>query len=65
MLSSIILSLAMSMSPATAIETNNLQAEEANHKRGTLRINHKRGTLRINHKRGTLRINHKRGTLRI
>ena len=74
MLSSIILSVVMSVSPAPAIDTNDLQEQEIiqqdslnqiNKKRGTLRINKKRGTLRINKKRGTLRINKKRGTLRI
>ena len=65
MLSSIILSMAMSVSPATLTDTQSLNIENIDHKRGELRIDHKRGELRIDHKRGELRIDHKRGELRI
>ena len=65
MLSSIILSMAMSASPAPIQDIQNLDIENVDKKRGTLRIDKKRGTLRIDKKRGTLRIDKKRGTLRI
>jgi len=74
MLSSLILSLAMSMSPATEIETNDLQVQEVNHRRGSLRISNNGSSVPTNHRRGSLRIsnngssvptNHRRGSLRI
>ena len=65
MLSSIILSMAMSVSPAPVADFHDLDVTNINEKRGKLRINEKRGKLRINEKRGKLRINEKRGKLRI
>ena len=74
MLSSLILSLVMSGTPATA-DVNTLNVQEVGTKRGTVRIGTKRGTVRIEHnklnvdeagtKRFTVRIGTKRGTVRI
>ena len=69
MLNSIILSLVMSISPASSIDSvtnaTDLQTQEVNQKRGTIRMNQKRGTIRMNQKRGTIRMNQKRGTIRM
>ena len=56
MLSSIILSLVMSTSPASAIDTNDLQTQEVNQEHNLIQINKKRGTIRMNKKRGTIRM---------
>ena len=71
MLSSIILSLVMTTSPATALdattsmETSNLQVQDINQKRGSIRMNQKRGSIRMNQKRGSIRMNQKRGSIRM
>ena len=74
MLSSLILSMAMSMSPATAIDTNDLQVQEVSRRRGSLRISEKGSSEPISRRRGSLRISEKgssepisrrRGSLRI
>ena len=74
MLSSLILSLVMSSTPA-ATNVNDFTPEVVGTKRGTVRIGTKRGTVRIGTKRGTVRIDSKntpvdevgtkRGTVRI
>jgi len=65
----------MSTSPATAndsstvnthaMKTSNLQIQEVNQKRGSIRMNQKRGSIRMNQKRGSIRMNQKRGSIRM
>jgi len=71
MLTSLILSLAVNVSPAPAADINELTIIEAGTKRGTIRVHDaeragtKRGTIRVGTKRGTLRVGTKRGTIRV
>ena len=74
MLSSIILSMAMSVSPATQIDSQSLDTINTNDihqnqriikQRGDLRIIKQRGDLRITKQPDNLRIIKKRGDLRI
>ena len=65
MLSSILLSMAMSVSPTPSTNIETLDIDLIVKKRGELRIDKKRGELRIDKKRGELRIDKKRGELRI
>ena len=66
MLSSLILTLAMSATPVTVNNINTVVTEEVGTKRGMVRINHELlDTTEIGTKRGMVRIGTKRGMVRI
>ncbi len=65
MLSSIILSMALSVSPATLTDTQSLEVKDTNEKHIGVRIDRKRRDVRIDRKRRDVRIDRKRRDVRI
>jgi len=65
MLTSIILSMAMSASPAPVVDTQNIIVENIDKKRLSVRIDKKRLSVRIDKKRLSVRIDKKRLSVRI
>ncbi|NQZ86223.1 MAG: hypothetical protein HRT54_01425 [Colwellia sp.] len=65
MLSSLILSLAMSASPAPVIETDSLMINEIGKSHGKVRIGKSHGKVRIGKSHGKVRIGKSHGKVRI